>query len=287
MSDVGGIIGGLFIYPIKGCHAVAVGETTLHSTGLQHDRRWALATPSGRVLTQREAAKLATARPGINPDGHVDVQIDGQRLPLGEPTADQPFEVQIFKDRVLGHRQDGDVAQAFSDLLGREAVLVHFPASTERACDPTFAPPSAHTLFADGFPLLVTATSSLVWLDEHLLELGAEPVPMDRFRPNIVLDETPAYAEDEHSDVIVQTANASIRLELVKPCTRCVVTTIDQESGIDHGDQPLSALKRLRRHPIMRQPIFGQNAVPDLADDAQAVLRIGDAVTLTGSGAII
>jgi len=108
-------------------------------------------------------------------------------------------------------------------------------------------------------------------------------VPMDRFRPNLVIADAPLNAEDEHATLTVA---GRMTLALVSSCTRCVVTTIDQETGDSLGDQPLAALRMLRRHPLLRQPVFGQNAVAKLAPGESARIRVGDPITLEGSAAI-
>ncbi|TVQ38538.1 MAG: MOSC domain-containing protein [Geminicoccaceae bacterium] len=280
MVDVQGRIAGLFVYPIKGCAAVPLASAALEAKGLAHDRRYAVVTPSGRVLTQREHPALARIHCSIGAEGGLRVQIEGVRFDVDEAGVAAPLTARVWGDEVLALPVEGPVGEALADLVGAPVKLVRFAPEARRACDPTVAPLGAETAFADGFPVLVTNESSLVVLDEWLLERGAEPVGMDRFRPNVVLADMPAWAEDDHDRLVVA---GGAMLDLVKPCDRCIVTTIDQETGEPHGDQPLAMLRQMRLHPILRKPVFGQNAVPRLAPGETAVLTVGARAELVGS----
>src|SRR3712207_5031736 len=127
--------------------------------------------------------------------------------------------------------------------------LVRFPETTRRSCDPASAPPESHTAFADAFPLLVTTESSLQELNDALMERGEEPVPIDRFRPNIVLSGLPRRAEDSTRRIRLA---RGLELLLVQPCERCIVTTTDQISGERRGEEPLAILRRVRSAPGSR-----------------------------------
>lgn len=271
-------IGGLFTYPVKGCAAVPLAEATVTRRGLAHDRRWAVATPTGRVLTQREVPELARLHCWFTGDGALGLMVEGKRFEAPTPGTGAPFRVKVWSDDVEAEAFGGDLDEALSALIARPARLVHFPEDAHRPCDATIAP-GAETGFADGYPILVTNEATLVWLDERLLETGGLPVPMSRFRPNLVLEGAPTNAEDEHERL----AADGLVLDLVKPCDRCVVTTIDQETGTPDGDQPLALLRRLRLHPVLRRPVFGQNAVPKLAPGTTATLAVGQVVRLEGS----
>ncbi|HEX6015869.1 MAG TPA: MOSC domain-containing protein, partial [Geminicoccaceae bacterium] len=146
-----------------------------------------------------------------------------------------------------------------------------------RPCDPAYALAGSHTGFADGFPLLVTNEGSLAELNAALAKAGAEPVPMSRFRPNLVLAGAPAGAEDRCRAVEL---GGGASLALVKRCDRCVVTTIDQASGRKTGKEPLSTLAHIRRNARTGGAWFGQNAVPLLDGRVAVPLRVGDPCTL-------
>lgn len=270
-------ITGLFIYPVKGCAGIALGETELTARGLAHDRRWMIVNPAGRFQSQRELPRLATLRPRLA-EGVLRLAL-GEATELAVPVADvgEPLPVAIWRDTVTAVAVDAGVDHALSVWLGKPVRLVRFPDQALRPCDPAYAPSDSHTGFADGFPLLVTNEDSLGELNAMLELKGALPVPMDRFRPNLVLAGAPAGAEDRHRMLDLGPAAT---LDLVKRCDRCVVTTIDQTTGVAAGPEPMATLKRIRRNERTGGAWFGQNAVTRLTGDATAVLRVGDYGTL-------
>jgi len=275
-------VSGLYVYPLKGGAAVPLAETEVTALGFRFDRRWAVVSPTGRVLTQREHPKLARVHAWITQAGTLGLNVEGERFDAPAPGSGVREPVRIWNDEVEAEIYAGAVNEALSHQLGASVRLAHFPDDVVRACDPNVAP-GASTAFADGFPVLVTNEATLIWLDERLVEIGAEPVPMDRFRPNLVIAEAPCNAEDEHATLTIADR---VTFQLVSSCTRCIVTTIDQETGEILDDQPLAALRRLRRHPLLRQPVFGQNAVAKLAAGERVHIRVGDPVRLEGSAAI-
>jgi hypothetical protein len=275
-------VSGLYIYPLKGGAAVPLAETEVSALGLRFDRRWAVVSPTGRVLTQREHPSLARVHAWITGADTLGFNVEGVRFDAPEPGSGTREPVRIWNDEVEAEVYAVALNEALSQLLAAPVRLAHFPDDAVRACDPHVAP-GASTAFADGFPVLVTNEATLIWLDERLVEIGAEPVPMDRFRPNLVIADAPFNAEDEHATLTVADR---VTFQLVSSCTRCVVTTIDQETGEVHGDQPLAALRTLRRHPLLKQPVFGQNAVAQVAAGETVAIRVGDPVRLEGSAAI-
>lgn len=270
-------IAGLFIYPVKGCAGIPLATARLTARGLEHDRRWMIVDPGGRFRTQREMPQLATIRPELVGDTLRLTLGDG--APLLVPLAEegQPVEVRVWRDQVSARSVAPEVDDALSAWLGRPMRLVRFPEQSVRPCDPAYAPTGSHTGFADGFPLLVTSEASLAVLNDALAEGGSPPVPMGRFRPNIVLADIPAGAEDRHAAIEFEDG---LELDLVKRCDRCVVTTIDQASGERTGAEPLATLKRIRRNPDTRGAWFGQNAVPRFGLQQSPQLTVGDACTL-------
>jgi uncharacterized protein YcbX len=272
-----GRIAGLFVYPVKGCAGVALEEATLTSRGLVGDRRWMIVGAGGRFQSQRELPKLARVRAGLG-DGMLRLRL-GEEAALEVADADrgEPLAVEVWRDRVEALAPDPAADRALSAWLGRAVRLVRFPDGARRPCDPTYAPPGSHTAFADGFPLLVTSEGSLDELNGALAAVGAAPVPMERFRPNLVLEGVPARAEDGNGAVLLE---GGVRLTLVKRCDRCVVTTIDQRSGEKTGKEPLATLARIRRNVPTGGAWFGQNAVPLLPGDEPVRLRMGDRCTL-------
>lgn len=270
-------ITGLFVYPVKGCQGTALEEAVLGARGLAFDRHWMIVDPAGRFLTQRELPRLAAIRPHLS-DEALGLDLAGaRRLELPLRAEGSRITVRVWSDTLPALAVAAEADEALSRFLGRPVRLIRFDESQRRVCDEAYAPAGAHTAFADGFPLLVANEGSLAALNAALAEQGAPPVPMSRFRPNLVLGDAPAGAEDRYPGLLVGDA---VRLDLVKPCDRCVVTTIDQASGRSMGQEPIRTLARIRRNPRTRGVWFGQNAVPRLADGATAVLRMGDVCRL-------
>lgn len=273
MRDGSAHIAALAIYPVKSCRGIALREAVLTERGLRHDRRWMIVDAAGKFRTQRELPQLATLRTAI----------DGDRLVLGIGARDvelaldddegEPMTVTVWRDSVQAVRPAPAVDGLLSQWLDRQVHLVRFPEAGLRPCDPTYAAPGAHTGFADGFPLLVTGEGSLAELNDAMRERGAEPVPMTRFRPNLVVAGVGPRTEDHHRRLEL---GGGAALELVKPCDRCVVTTTDQKTGERHPSEPIATLSRIRRNPRTRGVWFGQNAVPLLAA-GETVLRVGQA----------
>ena len=270
-----GRIVGLFVYPVKGCRGIALDAATLGPIGLLHDRTWLIVRPDGRFITQRELPALTSIVTELTASQLVlHVAGSAHAVDLSEPG--DPIEITIWKDRFTALTQPPRIDQMLSDHLGRPVRLVRFDPDVVRLCDPQVSPPGAHTAFTDGFPLLLTSTSSLARLNDALLEAGTEAVTMDRFRPNIVVEGLVAWAEDDHP--VARIGQAELRL--VSPCERCIVTTTDQETGQRYGAEPIRTLRGLHANPAGK-PLFGWNAVLVPGPDPAPLLRIGDAVELT------
>lgn len=270
-----GIVAGIFVYPVKGGRGIALQEARLEPPGLAFDRRWMLVRPDGRFLTQREEPRLARLVPRLEPDRLV-LGFDGCELALPLEDRGEPLEVAVWRDRVRAVAPDPEADRALSRALGRAVRIVRFPETVVRTCDPTFAPPDSRTAFSDGFSLLVTSSSSLAALNAAIVAGGGSAVPMARFRPNLVLEGLPAWAEDRAG--LVRLASGAA-LRLVKPCARCIVTTTDQESGERLGPEPIRTLRALGRDFLGEGPCFGANAVPVLPAGPVA-LRLGEPVRL-------
>jgi uncharacterized protein YcbX len=265
-------LSGLFAYPVKGCAAVPLRTARLDALGIAGDRR-RMVVAGGRFLTQRDAPALALVRPEPLPGG-LRLHAPGHE-PLALSDAPAPAharrDVVVWSDTVPAH-DEGDIAAAwFSAVLGRPVRLVRIADDAARRVSPKHCARPAHTAFTDGFPLLVIGEGSLEELNRRLLRAGAAPVPMSRFRPNLVIDSPEAFAEDRWRVLRVGDA----RLDLVKPCARCVVTSVDQRTAArPEPDEPLATLATFRR--AEGGVLFGQNAV----HRGPAELRLGDPVTV-------
>ena len=242
---------GLHVYPIKSAGGFAVSSWPVDDFGLRHDRRWVVVDQAGESLTQREHPRLALVRTAI----------DGERLRVsapGRPPLELPLEpsgtvtttVNIWGDRCTAHWMGERAGRWFSELLGRSASLVYMPDTTHRPADPAFAPPGVRVSFADAFPFLLLSEASLEDLNARL----PQPVPMNRFRPNLVISGGAPFVEDGLAGFRI----GAIELEAVKPCDRCVLTTTDQETGT-RGPEPLRTLARFRK--VGDKVFFGQNVV--------------------------
>jgi uncharacterized protein YcbX len=246
-------ISSLIYYPIKACRGLEVESACVERMGLEHDRRMMLVTPEGEFLTQREYPRLALVSPKLQ-NGLLELSAPGyDSLQLGIQTSGSPVSVNIWKSKgVHAIDQGEEAAQWFSDWLGTEVRLVHFADGYIRRVNEQWAVRADdHTGFADGYPILLTSEEGLADLNAHL----EKPVPMNRFRPNIVVSGCEPFAEDRWNRIRV----GDVELAVVKPCARCVVTTIDKET-LETSKEPLRTLGKYRKQEL--GAIFGQNVIP-------------------------
>ena len=270
-------VAALHVYPIKGCRGLDLATAVMTATGLSSngagDREWMVVDPAGHFITQRELPRLALVVVDADPNG-LTLRLPGANaLNLPSATVGKAMAVEVWGHQGRGI-DAGDAAAAWlSGWLGTAVRLVRFDRSTPRACNVDYAGNSgAHTLFADGYPVLVIGTASLDDLNARLVARGSHALPMNRFRPNLVLDDLPAYAED-HLDTI---NIGAVTLRCVKPCTRCSVTTTDQDST-QVGLEPLRTLGEYRMDERLDGVTFGMNAVV-IAGAGQAIARGAAAV---------
>jgi uncharacterized protein YcbX len=263
----------LHTYPVKGCHRIDHDEAAVEPWGLAGDRRWMVVDPAGTGITQRRATRLALLSGTVRPGG-LTLRAPGMpELDVAEPVDGPKESVRVFTGKPPLPVRIADVAEAwFTEFLGRPARLVWLGDPTARPIEDN-ARPDDRVSFADGYPLLLANTASLAAVNDWLLEDGAEPVPMTRFRPNVVVDGAAPWAEDDWLGRRLRLGDVLFRA--AKPCDRCVVTTIDQETGVG-GRQPLRILGRYRRAP--GGLLFGMNLIPDLEPGSRGVIRAGDTV---------
>jgi uncharacterized protein YcbX len=256
----------LHVYPVKSCRGLEVRAARLTATGLEHDREWMIVTPQGRFVTQREEPRLALVVAALV-DGALRLSAAGAgsvAVPLD--LRGRALEATVWRDRCAAFDQGDEVALWLSGLLGHPLRLVRFDHSRPRLSDPAWTGGlAAPSLFSDGYALLAISRASLADLNARL----ATPLPMDRFRPNLVLDGLPAYGEDDLGDLVAGPA----RLRRVKACTRCSITTTDQATGEVEGQEPLRTLKGYRWDATLHGVTFGQNLI--VVAGAGTVLRAG------------
>jgi hypothetical protein len=260
----------LHVYPVKSCRGAALRRAALTEAGLAHDREWMVATPAGRFLTQRELPRLALVEPRLDVDALHLAAPGAEPLRVPFDAAGDSLEVTVWHDRCLARDQGDEAAGWLTAFLGREARLVRFDPARHRYSDAEWTGGMrAQTRFSDGYAMLAVSEASLADLNSRL----PQPLPMERFRPSLVLDGLPAYGEDELVDLWI---GDDVHLRVVKPCTRCVVTTTNQQSGEVEGDEPLRTLRSYRWNAELRGIVFGQNVI--VISGAGAELSVGQAV---------
>ena len=263
------IIQDLYIYPIKSLGGIRVESTEITPRGFRYDRRFMLVDQDGRFISQREHAQLALLRCSLEKD---QLTITHKRFPErrlvlpAEPAGGASRPVRIWDDTVTALTGTQEWNQWFSEQLDMACQLVYMPEDSLRQVDLQYAADGDITSFSDGYPVLVIAQESLDLLNSKL----ETSVTMDRFRPNLVIRGTAAHAED----ALGWYRSGDVLLEAVKPCARCVMTTIDQETGIA-ASEPLRTLSAYRRNG--HKVLFGQN----LLVRETGTLSVGDALTFT------
>ncbi len=269
----------LNIYPVKSLRGVGLSAARLTPRGLAYDRHWMVVDKAHRFVTQREIPPMARVAVRLTDDALILEHPDTVPLAIELDRSDQPrLMVTIFRDRCEALDEGGEAAEWLSTVLGQQGLrLVRFPDDARRDVEPDWLQgEQAQTAFPDGYPFLVTAEGSLAALNERLADKGLDTVPMDRFRPNIVLDSSAAFTEREWDELAGD--NHGWRIGLRKPCKRCKVITVDQRNGDRPAlKEPLKTLAEMATQPGMKGAFFGQNAIL-LAGDGRTV-RVGDPVT--------
>lgn len=267
------VLSSLHVHPVKALGGFAPAQAAVEPWGLAGDRRWMIADRDGKAVTQRQRPVLAPACAEPLPGGGVRVSAPGRTsldVPVPDP-AGGTVVVDVFGTKVDAVPAGPEPDAWFSDHLGAEVRLVHMDdPARRRPLAPDHARAGETVSFADGFPLLVTTTASLDALNALVAagdHAGEGPLPMERFRPSAVVDGTAAWEEDRWARIAV----GEVVLRVVKPCGRCVVTTVDQRTGV-RGREPLRTLSRYRGSG--GKVVFGQNLVPE----STGTLRLGDPV---------
>ncbi|MBK6930219.1 MAG: MOSC domain-containing protein [Saprospirales bacterium] len=273
-----GTLTGLYVYPIKSLGGIALAEAQLEARGLQYDRRWMLVDDAGKFLSQREQPGLALLGTALeppflsvflkkNPAGRLKIPLEPQLEEMRETA------VQVWGDHCLARLHHPAVNEWFSNVLGVSLRLVFMPDDTRRLADERYAPGRTPVSFADGFPYLLIGQASLDDLNSRL----SQPLPMNRFRPNFVFTGGAPYEEDGWRDFKI----GNVLFRGVKPCARCIIPTIDQDTAVRTAE-PLKTLTTYRR--AGQKVLFGQNVVW-LGQDVGQIVRVGDMVLPGKKGA--
>lgn len=253
----------LYRYPVKSAHGDALTHCRVDARGLPDDRSWMVADPDGRFITGRECPQLVTVSATVDEAG-LHVAAPGREpLTVSRAAFTEPHPAVVWRDGFEAWHGPHAADDWFSDFLGRPVRLMHTGDTRRRVS----AFPDIPLSFADGFPLLLIGDASRRQL-EHWV---GRPLEMARFRPNLVIDGADAFAEDGWKRLRI----GEVELELVRPCERCVFTTIDPDTGVRSADgEPLRTLARYRRGE--RGVLFGQNALVRRG----GMLTVGSAVEI-------
>jgi uncharacterized protein len=256
----------LHVFPIKSCAALSVHEAPVERRGLRGDRRWVIVDRDGKFLTGRQHARLTLLRATPGADG---LSLEAPRMPprtlCRPPRGAARGPVVVWGSTIDAVFADAADDAWISEFLGIAARFAYMDDAARRAVDPTYSQPGDEVSFADAYPMLLISQGSLDQLNGKL----AQPVPMLRFRPNLVVAGTAAHAEDAWKRVRI----GDVEFDVVKACTRCVFTTVDPDRGErDASGEPLRTLTTYRRTPA--GVTFGQNLIPRGA----GTLRVGDDV---------
>ncbi|MFJ8357380.1 MOSC domain-containing protein [Streptomyces sp. NPDC093984] len=265
----------IHVHPVKALRGQAPHEAVVEPWGLAGDRRWALIDDTGRVVTQREHPALALAAAEPLPGGGVRVSADA----LAPLTVAVPDPVGTTTAKWAGEKIETvpagpEAGEWFSAFLGERVTLVHLddPATRRPIDDPPYGRPGETVSLADAYPLLLASVASLDALNSLIAQgdhADEGPLPMNRFRPNLVVAGTEPWAEDGWKRISI----GEVTFRVAKMCGRCVVTTTDQSTA-ERGREPLRTLARHRR--FGGQLAFGQNLVPETT----GLVRVGDPVTI-------
>jgi uncharacterized protein len=256
----------IWVYPIKSLAGISIKSTNVFQKGIQFDRRWMLVDENGTFITQRVHPKMALFKLIMHYDCFTiligDKSID---LKQGHAYLAEPIHASIWNDQVIVHEVSEEHSRWFTNQLGFSCKLVAFPEENRRPVDPNFQVNQEHVSLADGYPFLIIGQASLDNLNSKL----SEPLPINRFRPNFVFTGGEPHEEDTWRNVSI----GETEFVGVKPCSRCVLTTVNQETG-EKGIEPLQTLATYRKHN--GKILFGQN----LVTLNEGTVRVGDEITI-------
>lgn len=266
------------IYPIKSLGGISLKESKIEERGLEFDRRWMITDKGGEFFTQREFPKMATLTIQID-ENHLVVNCENESVKIPfEFAKDETQKVRVWRsvcDASVLPKQTNDW---FSDILQTNCQLVYMPDETKREINSMFRQNDEIVSFADGYPFMIIGENSLKDLNEKL-EIGK--LPMNRFRPNFVVSDSDAFAEDGWRKIRI----GKTIFRSTKPCARCVITTINQDIGISESREPLKTLAKYRQAKDIfpnnfadfgldkNAVLFGQNLV---AENFGETIKIGD-----------
>jgi uncharacterized protein YcbX len=261
----------IHVYPVKSCAGHAPPSARVEPRGLAGDRRFVVVDHDGTFVTGREEPRMTRIAPELTAAG-IRLHADGREpfdviAPHGNA---ERMAVSVWDDRIDAAVCDPAADAWITAFLGRPVRLAYMDDYAPRAVSLDYGRAGDVVSFADGYPLLLLSQAALDALNAKL----AAPIPMTRFRPNLVVAGTAPHAEDDWRRIRI----GGVEFDVVKPCVRCVFTTVDGERGaFDPSREPLITLKTYRRSP--QGITFGQNLIPR----GKGEIRVGDAVTVLES----
>lgn len=272
------------LYPIKSCAGLSLEEATLTQQGLMsaqiYDREWMVVDSNGICLTQREHPRMALIKPSLKGDT-LELQAPGMlrlEIPLGlpDPETAPTLVTQVWDDTVLAYDCDALTAEWFTKAIGVPCRLARFHANAQRLVSTKWTDGlQATTMFSDGYPILVVGSSSLDDLNQKLVAAGRQALPMNRFRPNLVIDGIEAFEEDYAESFQL----GEVILKPVKPCPRCPMPSVDQATG-EFGPDPLDIMQSYRAKPELEGALcFGMNSILIAGEDQR--VRVGQEIAVT------
>jgi len=248
---------GLAIYPLKSASQTVVKSSTVRERGFEYDRRWMLVDADGLFVSQRKLPRLAALGVAVDEDA-LELSLGDESCRVEQPKSES-MRVEVWGDE-LDALDAGEAASAWlSERFGTRLNLVWMGDESRREVD------STQVSFADGYPYLLTTEASLIAVQQAV----QEPVGMERFRPNIVLDGREPFEEHDWAKIRI----GEVVFDVAKPCARCVVTTVDQYRGVKTGKEPLASLARINK--IDGAACFGENL---MARTFGNTLSVGDEV---------
>ena len=255
----------IWVYPVKSLPGVRLETAAINARGFEYDRHWMLVDDMGQFMSQRRSPRMALIRVAMNSEG-LQLDFEGKeslQIPLNQ-SDDRSMTVTVWKDTLEASLVSEQADNWFSDVLGTSVRLVCMRDSVTRRVDPGYAREADQTGFSDGFPFLLLSQSSIDDLNERIDDAD-NVMEVRRFRPNLVVNGCEPYAEDDWLKVRI----GGIDFRVAKPCSRCVITTINPDTT-NKSDEPLRTLNTYRKKG--RQVYFGQN----LIHDAGGHLSVGD-----------
>ncbi len=259
----------IWVYPVKSLGGIRLKAAKVLPKGLQYDRRWMLIDMDNSCMTQRVYPQMAIFKLSFEA-GEFTIHYIDQEMQLPFGSCNDSITATIWNDKVEVNEVSRVHSEWISGILGVNCRLVSFPENNPRRVHPDFSINNEHVSLADAYPFLIIGEASLAHLNGRM----NEPLPMNRFRPNIVFSGGEAYEEDVWKNFSI----GKNRFAAVKPCSRCVLTTVDQYEGKKMGVEPLATLATYRKWD--NNVYFGQNLLPLNFNE----IREGDEIILEVAG---